>query len=73
MKPTRYRVTFKDIKGKLFGYSVCTWLDEKKALVLATSAHLATGKKQRIYEVLRIERIGEGQPEGNDILDRMEW
>jgi len=72
-KPTRYRVTFKDIDGKFFGYSVCTWLDESKAVVLATTQHLANGEKQKIYEVARVERIGDGEPHTGDVLDRMEW
>jgi hypothetical protein len=76
-EPTRYKISFRTIgpfpsKEKVYFYAVCTMLGERKAVALAVNQHLRNAPDARVYDV-NVKSLGEGQPNGNDLVDRLEW
>jgi hypothetical protein len=75
LKARRYRVIVAAIDGRQFAYYVCSCLDERKALVIATEFHHRNhpSPEDRIYEVVEVVGVdGEG-PQNIDLCDRAEW
>jgi hypothetical protein len=54
-------------------YTVCTCLDERKAIVLVTTAFLHHHPKERISKVLSVERLEGDEALPTDIVDRWEY
>ena len=71
--PARYGVTFGGLGDKRYVYSVCTWLDERKAIVMATLAHVRKHPEELICRVSSVEKLIGTEPEETDIVDRIEW
>ena len=75
-EPTRVSVIFRffppqDRVGRR--YFVCTLLGERKALAMAAGVHERDHPDERIYDVIEVRSLGSGEPEANDLVDRMEW
>ena len=74
--PTRFSVIFRlfppaDRVGQR--YFVCTLLGERKALVMASAFYERNHPGEHIYDVIDVRSLGQGSPERNDLVDRMEW
>ena len=77
---TRYKIVFqsmdymRDVADyKRFGYTVCTCLDERKAIVMATWQHITKCPDSRIHHVVSVEQLAGTEAEQTDIVDRMEY
>ena len=76
---TRYKITFesltyvKDSGYKSFEYTVCTCLDERKAIVMATQVHMTQKPDDRIHQVSKFERLTGDEAQPTDIVDRGEY
>ena len=76
---TRYKITFDSmdwVQGteyKRYDYTICTCLDERKAIVIAVVAHTQQHPESRIYQVSDVERLPGDLAEMTDIDDRMEY
>lgn len=77
--PTRYKITFesltfeKDSGYRSFDYTICTCLDERKAIVMATQVHLTKRPDDRIHQVSKFERLAGDEAHPTDIVDRWEY
>lgn len=76
--PTRYKISLQSFNDEGVGlknrvYTICTCLDERKTLVLATLAFKQDHPNERIYQVLEMEKLEGDKPLPTDINDRMEW
>jgi hypothetical protein len=71
--PKRFKVTVSTVHRKTHGYTVCTLLDERKALALAAQVHLQRMPEDRLYEVLSVEPLDGCEANPEDIVDRLEW
>ena len=69
----RFRVTVSTHQRKTLDYTACTWLDDRKAIALVSQTHALRSPDDPIYEIVRVEPLGESQPDADDITDRMEW
>ena len=75
----RYKVTFEGLDHvpeggyRRFVYTIPTLLDEQKALVMATQAHVAQHPQSRIYKVIAVDKLEGDKPWEKDIVDRMEY
>ena len=68
----RYKVTFELLHPHdSASYEVCSLHGEHKAIVIATSKHMASNKG-RILSV-KVEPLEGTRPAGTDLIDRMEW
>jgi hypothetical protein len=76
---TRYKITIqsltyeKDSGYKSFDYTVCTCLDERKAIVMATPVHMTQSSQDYIYQVAGIEKLDGEEAKPTDIVDRWEY
>ena len=75
----RYKITFEstdyvpETGWKRFVYTVRTLLDEYKALVMATEAHMGKHPRSRIHNIIAVEKLEGEDPWEKDIVDRMEY
>ena len=77
---TRYKIVFESMdyikeasSYKRFDYTVCTCLDERKAIVMATWDHITKHPDTRIHHVVSAEQLAGTEAERTDIVDRMEY
>jgi hypothetical protein len=71
--PTRFKVTVGTLHRKSVGYTICTLLDERKAVALAAQVHLTRMPDDQLYEIISVEPLAGNAPEAQDIVDRGEW
>ena len=71
--PRRFNITVGTLHKKTVSYTVCTLLDDRKAIALAAQAHLSLMPDDRLYEVRSVEPLPGSAPEAQDIVDRGEW
>ena len=71
--PKRFQITVVTMHRKTVSYSICTWLDERKAIALAAQVHLQRSPDDQLYDVVSVLRISGNEPEESDIIDRIEW
>ena len=53
-------------------YDVCTLKGEAKAITMATSAHCRKESSWQIFDA-SVQRLEGNEPQGRDLVDRMEW
>jgi hypothetical protein len=77
---TRYKIIFQsldymnDVRDyKRFCYTICTCLDERKAIVMAAWHHITQCPDSRIYQIDSVEQLVGTEAEKTDIVDRMEY
>jgi hypothetical protein len=77
---TRYKIVFQSLDYlkhisdyKRFDYTICTCLDERKAIVMAAWHHITKFPDSRIYQVESVEQLAGTEAEKTDIVDRMEY
>jgi hypothetical protein len=76
---TRYKIRLRSTeyvsgKGyKIYAYTVCTCLDERKAIVMVTCAFNRDYPTAAIYQVLSVEKLEGDEALGRDISDRLEY
>ena len=69
----RFRVRFKTDGGGFVAYSVCTWLGESKAIIIAAETQGRRGGDDRLYALEKIEPLPGSDPLPADLVDRTEW
>jgi hypothetical protein len=72
-EPKRFKITIGTLHRKTLGYTICTLLDERKAIALAAQFHLQKSPDDRLYEVLNVESLHGCEADPDDIVDRIEW
>jgi hypothetical protein len=77
--PSRYKITLQSdsytvgLGYKQYDYTVCTCLDERKAIVMATLVFKQDHPEERIYQVLQLEKLEGDEALPTDISDRLEY
>jgi hypothetical protein len=78
--PRRYEVRFRTIEGGECLHRVVTWMDEVKAVAMATSQHTDVHGDRRIHNVavhprkpVESDVNGTCRLDNNDLTDRTEW
>ena len=77
--PVRFEVTFCSVQGENHSYTICTWLNQEKAIAMAAERHQYLHRPQ-IYSV-SVSFLGPAaqaesgvvRPVATDLIDRMEW
>jgi hypothetical protein len=69
----RFKIIVGTLHGKTVSYTVCTLLDERKAVAIAAQFHLARSPDDQLYEIAGVESLTGDKPEREDITDRVEW
>ena len=74
-EPKRYRIVVATVDKRQFTYYVCSCLDDRKALVIASEVHHKTNPaaRDRIYEVIEVVGVWGRGPQSVDLCDRAEW
>lgn len=76
---TRYKITFQSDQYVVgsgyenYAFTVCTCLDERKAIVMATYGFKQDHPEARIYQVVRIEKLEGENAQSTAIVDRLEY
>jgi hypothetical protein len=76
---TRYKITLQSDKYVVGGgyenyaFTICTCLDERKAIVLAEWFFREGHPNERIFKVVSVERLEGENALGTDIVDRLEY
>ncbi len=76
---TRYKITFQSLTYeentgyKNFDYTLCTCLDERKAIVMATRIHMTQNPQDHIYQVVGLEKLAGDLAHPTDVVDRWEY
>jgi hypothetical protein len=70
---TRYKIVFRDIHDKPFAYLVFTFLDERKAIAMATGIHIRRHPDILIYKIGSVEKLDGTEAQSTDIVDRQEY
>jgi hypothetical protein len=76
---TRYKITLQSNKFVVgagyenYAFTVCTCLDERKAIVMAACAFKEDHPEERVYQVVSVERLEGGKALSTDIVDRLEY
>jgi hypothetical protein len=73
MTPKRFKISVGTLHKKSASYTVCTILNEAKAVALAAQTHLRQSPDDPLYEIASVELLVGDGPQSNDIVDRMEW
>jgi hypothetical protein len=71
--PKRFKVTVGTLHQKTLSYTVCTFLDERKAVALVAQVHLTKIPGDQLYEILGVDPLPGTEPDARDIVDRVEW
>jgi hypothetical protein len=76
---TRYKIVVESNNYKVgtgyrrYSYTVCTCLDERKAIVLVTSAFKEYNPNERILRVISVKVLEGDTALPKDIIDRLEY
>jgi len=68
--PKRFKVTVGTLHRKNVSYTVCTLLDERKAVALAAQIHLTRVPNDQLYEILSVEPLN-GSEAGSSLGGRI--
>ena len=69
----RYQITFRDIHDRPYFYFVFTFLDEFKAVAMATGIHMMKHPDVLIYKIGRVDKLEGTEAQSTDIVDRQEY
>jgi hypothetical protein len=73
MAPKRFKISVGTLHKKTVSYTVCTILNEAKAIALAAEEHLRRSPSDPLYQIVSVEPVAGDGPQSHDIVDRMEW